>query len=207
MRIKFRVRMVSIRVFLKLVNEFHSLRCFSKAVMASFLTLIPKVYSPGVLKVYKPICLIGNLYRIFAKLLSIRLRLVIGKLISSCQLAFVPNMNTMDGLLIFNEIMDFAKKKIRVCMLVKVDFEKACNCVSWNFLRDLMGRMVFRNRWRGWMEVLIFNSFFSILVNRIPTEDFVVSGGLRQGGPLSAFLFWLVAEGLTTMMRKTSSVG
>ena len=111
----------------------------------------------------------------------------------------------MDEVLIINEIMYFAKKKNMAFMLAKVDFEKAYDCVSWKFLRDLISRMGFGDRWRGWMEALIFNSSLSILVNWIPTED-LVSRGLRQGDPLSAFLFLSVAEGLTTMIRKDSSV-
>lgn len=190
----------------RFVNEFHSIGYLPKVVTTSFVMLIPKVDNLGVLEEYRLICLIDSLYRILAKLLSICLRLAIGKLISSCQSAFVPNRNMMDEVLITNEIMYFAKKKNRACMLTKVDFEKAYDCVSWKFLRDLMGRMGFGDRWRGWMEMLIFNSSLSILVNGIPTED-LVSRGLRQGDPLSAFLFLLVAEGLTTMIRKASSVG
>lgn len=60
-------------------------------------------------------------------------------------------------------------------MLVKVDFEKAHDCVSWGFFRYMLVRMGFGARWRQWMEALIFNSSVSILVNGSPTEDFVVS--------------------------------
>lgn len=58
-----------------------------------------------------------------------------------------------------------------------------------------------------WMEVLVFNNTMSILVNGSLTRDFVVSRGLRQGDPLSPFLFLLVAEGLSALMLKGSNLG
>lgn len=57
------------------------------------------------------------------------------------------------------------------------------------------------------METLIFNNSLSILVNGSPTKDFVVSRGLRQGDPLSPFLFLMVVEELSAMMKKASNVG
>lgn len=75
------------------------------------------------------------------------------------------------------------------------------------FLRYMMVRMGFGVRWKGWMKALIFNSSLSILVNGSPTEDFVVSRGLRQGDPVSFFLFLMVVKELSTMMRKASNVG
>ncbi|CAK8537366.1 unnamed protein product [Lathyrus sativus] len=113
----------------------------------------------------------------------------------------------MDGVLMINEILYCAKKVNRSCMMVKVDFEKACDCVSWNFLRFLLVRMGFRARWRMYMEALIFNSSISVLVNGSLTDNFVVSKGLRQEDPLSHFLFLLVAEGLLERMRTTSLLG
>ncbi|XP_058734303.1 uncharacterized protein LOC131606033 [Vicia villosa] len=68
-------------------------------------------------------------------------------------------------------------------------------------------RMGFGERWRRWMEALVFNSSMLILVNESPTKDFVVSRGLHQGDPLSLFLFLLVAKGLTVLMNRASSLG
>ncbi|XP_058726397.1 uncharacterized protein LOC131597738 [Vicia villosa] len=67
--------------------------------------------------------------------------------------------------------------------------------------------MGFGQRWLKWMELLVFNSNMSILVNGSPTKDFMVSRGLRQGDPLSPFLFVLVAEGLSGLVTRSIEVG
>lgn len=98
------------------------------------LTLIPKVDDSGSLDDYKPICLIGSVYKILTKLLFNRLRLVVMRLISSTQLSFLLNRNMKDEVLVINEIMEFVKKKNIRCMVVNVNFKKAYGCVSWVFL-------------------------------------------------------------------------
>lgn len=62
--------------------------------------------------------------------------------------------------------------------------------------------MGFGSRWLSWMEALVFTSSMSILVNGSPSPDFHVSRGLRQGDPLSPFLFTIVAEGFASTTRK-----
>ncbi|KAK2396583.1 hypothetical protein QL285_058230 [Trifolium repens] len=73
--------------------------------------------------------------------------------------------------------------------------------VNWSFLEYIMRRMGFA------MGACIFNSSMSVLVNGSPTGDFVVGKGLRQGDPLSPFLFLLVDEGLFHLMKKVVGSG
>lgn len=113
----------------------------------------------------------------------------------------------MDGVLVLNEVVDYAKIVKRKCMLVKMDFEKAYDCISWDFLRSMLRKMDFGDRWCGWMKALVFNSSMSILVNGSPTKDFNVSRGLRRGDPLSHFLFLLVAEGFSGLLFQVVSLG
>lgn len=56
-------------------------------------------------------------------------------------------------------------------------------------------------RWRGWIHCCLESSSISVLVNGSPTEEFKVSKGLRQGDPMAPFLFLIVAEGLSGLMR------
>ncbi|XP_058784174.1 uncharacterized mitochondrial protein AtMg01250-like [Vicia villosa] len=113
----------------------------------------------------------------------------------------------MDGVLLVNEIIDWSKRKKRSCLLLKVDFEKAYDSVSWNYLRHQMKLMGFGRKWMSWMEACVFSSHMSILVNGSATKEFTVQRGLRQGDPLSPFLFVLVMEGLTSIVKKSVEVG
>src|SRR4051812_11583659 len=71
----------------------------------------------------------------------------------------------------------------------------------------MMNRMGFGEKWKKWMDLLVFSSNMSVLVNGSPTKEFKVHRGLRQGDPLSPFLFVLVMEGLTGLIRKSIEVG
>lgn len=95
----------------------------------------------------------------------------------------------MDGVLVINELLDFVKRNKRVCLLVKVDFSIAYDYVVWEYLRDIMGRIKFGNKWVNWMEVLVYSSIMSVLVNGSPTLNFQVTRGFHQGNPISPFLF------------------
>src|SRR3954466_16423556 len=103
--------------------------------------------------------------------------------------------------------MDFAKREKRGCVVLKVDFEKAYDRVSWNFVRYVLRRMGFGDKWMCWMEGCIFTNHLSILVNGSATKDFSVEKGLRQGDPLSPFVFVLVMEALTALMKKSKDIG
>ncbi|XP_058757405.1 uncharacterized protein LOC131630662 [Vicia villosa] len=130
-----------------------------------------------------------------------------GRLISCNQSAFVPGRNMLDGVLLVNEVIDWAKRNKSSCLLLKVDFEKAYDSLSWNFLRDMLVRMGFGKRWLMWMDACIFSSHLSVLVNGSATHDFMVHRGLRQGDPLSPFLFVLAMEALTALVRNSVVVG
>ncbi|XP_058784117.1 uncharacterized protein LOC131658884 [Vicia villosa] len=104
------------------VNEFFEWATLPKGVTASFLALISKVDNPSNLDDFRPICLIGSMYRILSKLLAQRLKKVISKLVSKCQSAFVARRNMLDGVLIVNETLDVTKREKKSYMMVKVDF-------------------------------------------------------------------------------------
>ncbi|XP_058767209.1 uncharacterized protein LOC131640851 [Vicia villosa] len=192
---------------LKLCNDFHSKGTLVKAITSSFLALIPNKKNPQDLSEYRPISLVGSIYKIIAKILAARMRCVLDKLVSPNQTAFVPGRSMMDGVLMVSKILDWAKRKKRGCLLLKVDFEKAYDSISWNYLRWIMGRMGFGKRWLKWMESCIFTIHMSVLVNGSATKEFKVQKGLRQGDPISPFLSVIAMEGLSALMKKSVEVG
>ena len=134
-------------------------------------------------------------------MLANRLRSVIGGVISMSQSAFAPGRQILDGLLIANELVDDARKCRKDLLLFKVDFEKTYDFVDWKYLDSVMEKMTFPTLWRKWMMECISTPTISVLVNGSPTEEFKLERGLRQGDPLSSFLFLITAEGLHVMMK------
>lgn len=188
-------------------KEFHRKGVLPKAFVASFITLIPKNDNPQGLGEYRPICLIGSIYKILAKVLANRIKKVLVSLISECQSAFLGGRIILDGIVVINELVDLAKRKKDACMLFKVDFQKAYDSISWSFLFHMMDRMGFNSLWVKWMKACVCTNFMSVLVNGSPTQDFSVQKGLRQGDPLSPFLFLIVAEGLAGLMKRAVGIG
>ncbi|XP_058747008.1 uncharacterized protein LOC131619997 [Vicia villosa] len=113
----------------------------------------------------------------------------------------------LDGVVVTNEIVYYAQRKKKKCVLLKVDFAQAYDCVDWAFLKEMLINMGFRTRWLKWMKGRVFKSNMSVLVNESPTEEFNVYTGLRQGDPLSPYLFTIDAEGLARMVRRATLRG
>lgn len=82
------------------------------------------------MKEYRPISLIGCLYKIGAKLLASRSKTVLTNVISPCQTTFLPKRQILDGVVIANETPDLVKRRKGKCLLLKVDFEKAYDSVD-----------------------------------------------------------------------------
>ncbi|KAK2397838.1 hypothetical protein QL285_059374 [Trifolium repens] len=182
-------------------DQFHGNSRLPKGMSSFFLTLIPKVSSPQSLGDFRPISLLGCLYKLVAKVLTARLAKVIGALIPNSQSAFIKGRQLVDGVVVVNEVIDFAKKFKRECLIFKVDFEKAYDSVNWGFLDYMLRRFGFGDKWCAWMKACVCSGNMSILVNGSPTEEISIQRGLKQGDPLAPFLFLIVAEGLGGLMR------
>ena len=188
--------------FRRFVDEFHIHGSFPRGSNASFLALIPKTTHPQSLNDYRPISLIGCMYKVIAKLLANRLRSVLSGIIDERQSAFIKDRHILHGILILNEVVEEALKRKKPVMVFKVDFEKAYDSVSWSFLDYMLIRLGFCLKWRKWIAACLQSATISILVNGSPTKEFAPTRGLRQGDPLAPLLFNIVGEGLTGMMRE-----
>jgi hypothetical protein len=186
---------------LRFMVEFHRNGKLSKGLNSTFIALIPKVNSPQRLNDFRPISLVGSLYKILAKVLANRLRSVIGSVVSEAQSAFVKGKQILDGILIANEAVDEASRLKKELLLFKVDFEKAYDSVDLRYLDSVMANMNFPKLWRKWIFECVGTAKASVLVNGSPTDEFPLERGLRQGDPLSPFLFLIAAEGLNVLMN------
>ena len=173
----------------------------------TWVTLIPKQKIAEEVKDYRPISMVGSVYKIIAKVLSRRLRAVLPKLIGETQTAFVGGRQILDGALIANEAVNWLKKKKKQGTLLKLDFEKAYDTISWESLDMVLTEMGFGIKWRKWIASCITTSRISIIFNGCPCKPFRMGRGLRQGDPLSPFLFVLVTEVLNRVLIRAAEVG
>nr|GEU38510.1 hypothetical protein [Tanacetum cinerariifolium] len=147
--------------------------------------LIPKVQDPKFVNDYRPIILIGSLYKVVTKILALRLSSVIAGLISNVQTAFLPSRQILDGPFVINEFLSWCKDKKHHVMIFKVDFAKAYDSI----LGSLSSGMA------------------SVVVNGSLTAEFQFHYGLKQGDPLAPYLFILIMESLHLSFSRVVDAG
>nr|GEY59397.1 putative RNA-directed DNA polymerase, eukaryota, reverse transcriptase zinc-binding domain protein [Tanacetum cinerariifolium] len=172
-----------------------------------FVTLIPKTLDPKLVSEFRPISLIGSLYKVVTKILATRLSFVISNLISNVQSTFLPNRQILDDPFIINEILARCKHKNHQAMFFKVDFAKAYDSIIWDYLDDVLSAFGFGSRWRSWIRGSLNSGKGSILVNGSSTSEFQFHRGLIQGDPLAHFLFILIMESLHLAFNRAVDAG
>nr|GEZ90543.1 cysteine-rich receptor-like protein kinase [Tanacetum cinerariifolium] len=105
--------------------------------------LIPKTQNANMVKDFRPISLIGSLYKIIAKILANHLVVVLGDIVSDVKSAFVADKQILDGPSILNDLIQWCKSKKKQTMIFKVDFEKAFDSVRWDYLDDVLKKFGF----------------------------------------------------------------
>ncbi|GJU90933.1 RNA-directed DNA polymerase, eukaryota [Tanacetum coccineum] len=189
------------------VRDFFVNGHFPRGCNSSFIALIPKIQDAKFVKDFRPISLIGSVYKIIAKILANRLCLVLPYLISDVQSAFVANRQILDGPFILNELLSWCKFKKLNGMIFKVDFEKAFDSVKWDYLDETLKAFGFGLKWRNWISSCLNNAMGSVLVNGSPTLEFQFHKGLKQGDPISPFLFILIMETLHLTFKRVLNAG
>ena len=138
---------------------------FEKSLNATFISLIPKKSDAVEVKDFRPISLIGGVYKIIAKVLANRLKEVIGDVISESQNAFVKNRQILDSCFIANECLDNRLRSGILGVLCKLDMEKAFDHVNLGFLMYMLEWLGFPKKWRKLIFYCISMVKFSVLIN------------------------------------------
>ena len=169
------------------------------------IVLIPKNNDLKHMFDYRPISLSNVISRIVSKVLANRLKHVLPMIVSDARSAFAPNRLITNNITTAYELLHRMRnrRKGRVGhMAVKLDISKAYNLVEWGFLRQIMLKLGFDPRWVHLAMETITTASYSVLINGEPRGFITPLRGIRQGDPISPYLFLLCAEGLSAMLRK-----
>lgn len=172
--------------------------------------LIPKVSGPRKVADYRPIALCNTHYKIIAKLLTRRLQPLLPNLISDHQSAFVKGRSISDNVLITHEILHYLQHsgaKVRCSMAIKTDMSKAYDRIEWEFLQNVLIRFGFHEQWIMWIMTCVSSVSYSYLINGAAQGNVQPSRGIRQGDPLSPYLFILCTEVLSGLCNKLQQRG
>lgn len=149
-------------------------------------------------------------YKLISKILANRFRNILPLIIDEAQSAFVPRRGITDNVLlafgILHAIRHNKSSKSGVLAL-KLDMSKAYDRVEWGFLDSIMERLEPCAKWRGWINECINSVSYQILINGKASNWFYASKGIRQGDPLSRYLFLLCTGGFNALLRKAVSDG
>ena len=159
----------------------------------TIITIIPKCQNPETFNHYYPISLCNTVYKIVTKIIVARLRSLLPGLVSPLQTAFVLGRKGIDNAIIVQEIIhSMSRKRGRgESMAIKIDLEKAYDRLEWSFIRDTLTLFKIPNQLITLIMSYISSSSISILFNEGALESFHPSRGIRQGDPLSPYLFIL----------------
>uniref|UniRef100_A0A803PB82 Reverse transcriptase domain-containing protein n=1 Tax=Cannabis sativa TaxID=3483 RepID=A0A803PB82_CANSA len=191
----------------KLVKEFFDHGTMSRQINHTFICLIPKENNASSFDKFRPISLCNFCYKIVARILTDRLKHIMDKLVSPNQSTFIPGRWIAECSVLAQEVNHAIKNKKgkEGVMAVKTDMSKAYDRLEWNFIKRVLKANGFSDKATMLLMACISSVSFSILLNGAPLAPFNPNRGLRQGDPLSPFIFILCSEVLSKLIGKAEA--
>ncbi|GJV81463.1 RNA-directed DNA polymerase, eukaryota, reverse transcriptase zinc-binding domain protein [Tanacetum coccineum] len=185
------------------VRDFFSNGKLLKEVNSTVISLVPKVASPSKVSDYRPIACCNVVYKVISKVICNRLKGVLGLLVDDNQSAFIPSRQISDNIMLSQELMrNYHRNRGPAKCAFKIDIEKAYDTVEWDFLSCCLKHFGFPELLVKWIMSCISSTSFTVNVNGDHVGFFKGMRGLRQGDPLSPYLFTLVMEVFNLVLKR-----
>ncbi|XP_057444702.1 uncharacterized protein LOC130736943 [Lotus japonicus] len=175
------------------------------SINKTLIVLIPKIKKSVHATQFRPISLCNVIFKIITKTIANRLKIVLSDIIVGPQSAFVPGRLITDNALVAYECFHLMKKKMygrNGMMALKLDMSKAYDRVEWPFLQSVLHQMGFPSAWVSLIMACVTTVQFQVMLNGNPQVPFDPGRGLRQGDPLSPYLFILCGDVFSALIQK-----
>ncbi|KAL4340013.1 hypothetical protein GQ457_08G033300 [Hibiscus cannabinus] len=195
---------------LRLCHDLLSRKIDMSCVNATVITLIPKVEDSVRMQQLRPISLCTVVYKIVSKTILNRMKPLLPGCISENQSAFLKGRLISDNILVAHELLHYicsSKNGPNKGAALKLDMEKAFDRVEWTFLRSVLLRLGFHSDWVDLLMGCVSTVSFRIRINGRLSPVLIPQRGLRQGDPLSPFLFVICMQGLSATLLAEQAAG
>lgn len=152
------------------------------------------------IKNWRPISLLNVDAKIASKALALRLEKALPEIIGVDQYVYVEGRTIFDAVRTIDVVMEYTKIKQVLGLIIAFDFKEAFDSLSWSFLIKALKSFRFGESFIRWVSVLHFNISSCVMNNGFSAQLFEVHRVVREGDPLSAYLFIIVLELLLIMI-------
>lgn len=186
--------------------EFERLDRLPDSFRVGIVTLLYKNKDKNDLKNWRPISLLNVDYKLFSKLLASRMSLFLEEVIHPDQACAIPGRKITDSLVLIRDTICYARDRNIRLVVLNLDFEKAFDRVSHQYLFQVLQKMGFPERFIAWVGLLYRGITSKFVVNGHLTKAVDINCGVRQGCPLSAPLYVVCIEPLAQILRRDQRI-
>lgn len=194
--------------FVAAIHIFFSKSRILKEINNIFITLVAKCDNPSKVSDFRPIACCNVIYKCITKIISLRMKKVLQDLISVNQSAFVSGRAIQDNIMVAHEVVrNYHRRPGTPRCSLKIDLKKAYDTVNWKAVISTMKKMGFPEKFLNWIFLCISSAKYSIIINGAPYGFFGATRVLRQGCPLSPYLFVIVMEIFNSFLQQQVAQG
>ena len=196
---------------LQAVHEIHKNNVLPPSQRYGVVTIIPKADKDLLfIKNWRPLTLLNTLYKLISSCMSCRLKSVLSRLLGAHQKAYIPDRFISEVTRNLYDTFFHAKRHKLPGIALMVDFEKAFDSVSFEFILTTLKLFGFGPFFTSWIQILLGNTENSnfngvTVVNGHVSNQFKIQRGCRQGDPIAGYLFVLCIEVLVLLIQNSKA--